>query len=100
MKTIPYYRNFLGKYEHEVQPNKLLASNELEQDSFDVSLAIPSYKRTDLFLRLLDTIEALKGHIRFEVVIAEDTREEEHLLRVQEHLSKCHFKYRYYYNVE
>lgn len=94
------YRYFLQKYDFITQPVELLLTNEKEGDTFDVSLAIPSYKRTDLFIRLLNCIEAQDTNLRFEVVITEDTREEEHIAKIIAHLKKCSFKYRYYRNIE
>jgi len=87
-------------YLDEITKKELIFSNESNDDVFEVSLAVPSYQRTDLFLRLLRSISSLKTSLKFEVVITEDTREEKHIEIIRNFLSGVSFKVRYYKNVE
>lgn len=94
-----YERQMLKKYEFETFPYQIISTNVDGNEKPVVSFAIPSYKRTDLFIRLLDSINKLDCPFPFEVVISEDTREKEHIDKIKKYLESCGFKYRYYFNV-
>lgn len=97
-KSLAYNRNFLEKYQFKTNQVSLIYSNESAIEKYVISIAIPSYQRTNLLIRLLKSIEELRTSLAFEVVITEDTREEEHIVIIREFLQKCNFKVRYFKN--
>ncbi len=95
-----YDRQMLKKFDFNTFPCHIISTNEDDNEKPVVSFAIPSYKRTNLFIRLLDSINKLDRPFPFEVVITEDTREEEHIDKIKKYLEGCNFKYRYYFNTD
>ena len=91
-------RNFLKKYSYFPSDYSVIASNEDGNEDYDISIVVPSYQRTELMLRLLDSLSSQETVLKFEVVITEDTREENHITAIKSYLMDAPFKYKYIFN--